>query len=548
MEFRILGPLEVVERGRVLPLGGARQRTLLALLLTRANEVVSVDRLIDELWGAQPPRTAANALQYHVSQLRKALAPHEPIVRLEPGYVIRVAPDELDLLRFETLVEEAQKATPELAARRLREALDLWRGPALADLAHESFAQTEVLRLEELRIGALERRFEADIALGHGGELVGEVQALVREHPLRERLRAVLMQALYGSGRQAEALEIYRETRRLLVDELGIEPSPALQDLEQAILRHDVALTAHVVPAGPRQRAIMIVATDPERLDDLLRIAEPLALRSARELILTRLLRDDGDLAATSAALSERRDALAEHGVASRIAAYTTGEPGADVVRLATEHDVDLILLDAASALLESGLPDRDLAAVLENAPCDVGVLSGAGEMAAGPVVTPFGGVEHDWTAIEVAAWLAQSLDTTLRLLGTEANPALGRRDASRLLARASLLVQQVVGIATEPVLVPTGEAGVLEASRDARLLVVGLSDRWRTEGIGHTRMAVALGAEAPTLFVRGGLRPGGVAPSETLTRFTWTLGSDRILRAPARAATRDDQTSGQLG
>ena len=141
MEFRILGPLEVVEQGRALPLGGARQRTLLALLLTRANEVVSADRLIDELWGAQPPTTAANALQYHVSQLRKALAPHEAIVTQEPGYVIRVGPDELDLLRFEALVEEARQAAPELAGQRLREALDLWRGPALADLADESFAQ-----------------------------------------------------------------------------------------------------------------------------------------------------------------------------------------------------------------------------------------------------------------------------------------------------------------------------------------------------------------------------------------------------------------------
>ena len=530
MEFRILGPLEVVEQGRALPLGGARQRTLLALLLTRANEVVSADRLIDELWGAHPPRTAANALQYHVSQLRKALAPHEAIVTQEPGYVIRVGPDELDLLRFEALVEEARQAAPELAAQRLREALDLWRGPALADLAHESFAQTEIPRLEELRLAALERRFDADLALGRYAELVGEVQVLVREHPLRERLRAVLMQALYGSGRQVEALEIYRETRRLLVDELGIEPSPALHELEQAILRQDPALTSQEAPAAPRQRAIMVVATDPERLDDLLAIAAPLARRPARELILARLLRDDGELAASSAALSERRDALARQGVASRIATYTTGEPGADVVRLATEHDVDLILLDAASGpprerSSRPGSRDRPRTRALR-----CGCALGAGETATGPVVTPFGGAEHDWTAIEVAAWLAQSLGTTLRLLGTEADPALGRRDASRLLARASLLVQQVVGIVTEPVLVRAGEAGVLEASRDARLLVVGLSDRWRTEGIGHTRLAVALGAEVPTLFVRRGLRPGGVAPNETLTRFTWTLGSERIL------------------
>ena len=533
MEFRILGPLEVVEQGRALRLGGARQRALLALLLTRANEVVSADRLIDELWGAQTPASAANALQYHVSQLRKALAPHEAVVTQEPGYLIRVGPDELDLLRFELLVEESQRMAPEPAAQRLREALDLWRGPALADLAQESFAQTEIPRLEELRLGALERRFEADFALGRHAELVGELQVLVREYPLRERLRAILMRALYGSGRQVEALEVYRETRQLLVDELGIEPSPALHELEQAILRQDATLSLQAVPAASRRRAIMVVATDPGRLGDLLVIADPLARRPIRELILVRLLPDDVELAAASAGLSEHRDALADRGIAARIVAYTTGEPGADAVRLATEHDVDLILLDAAPALLDGGLPDHDLSAVLERAPCDVAVLTGAGDMAAGPVVTPFGGAEHDWTAIEVAAWLAQSLGTTLRLLGTEAKPDPGRRDASRLLARASLLVQQVVGIVTEPVLVPAGQAGVLEAARDARLLVVGLSDRWRTEGLGPTRLAVALGAEVPTLFVRRGLRPGGVAPNETLTRFTWTLGSEQAT-APA--------------
>ena len=143
--------------------------------------------------------------------------------------------------------------------------------------------------------------------------------------------------------------------------------------------------------------------------------------------------------------------------------------------------------------------------------------------------MAPFAGVEHDWSAIEVAAWLAGALGTTLRLVGTEADPALGRRDASRLLARASLLVQQVVGIVTEPVLVPAGEDGVLDAARDARLLVVGLSDRWRTEGIGRVRLAVAAGADVPTLFVRRGLRPSGVAPNETLTRFTWTLASQQV-------------------
>jgi len=337
------------------------------------------------------------------------------------------------------------------------------------------------------------------------------------------------MQALYGSGRQAEALEVYRETRRLLVEELGIEPSRALHELEQAILRHDPDLTSQGAPATPRQRAILVVATDSERLKDLLVIAEPLTRRPARELIMARLLRDDGELTAASAALSEHRDALAQEGIASRIAVHTTREPGMDAVRLATEYDVDLVLLDAASGLLDGGHPDQDLAVVLERAPCDVAVLVRGGVMTAGPIVTPFGGVEHDWSAIEVAAWLAQSLGTTLRLLGTEANPDAERRDASRLLSRASMLVQQVVGIVTEPVLIRPGDDGVLEAARDARLLVVGLSDRWRTEGIGEARLAVATGAEVPTLFVRRGLRPSGVAPNETLTRFTWTLGSERI-------------------
>ena len=529
VEFRILGPLEAVADGRTLALGGSRQRALLALLLTRANEVVSTDRLIDALWAERPPRTAANALQYHVSQLRRALAPDGAIVTQDPGYLIRVEPEGLDLFQFERLVVDAERSSPELAARLLRDALGLWRGPALADLAHESFAQPEILRLEELRLGALDRRLEADLTLGRHAELVGELELLVREHPLRERVRAQLMRALYGSGRQAEALDVYRETRRLLVDELGIEPSPALRELEAAILRQDASLTPRPGAGAARERTILVLADDADHLDRLLAIAEPLARKPARNLILARLLQPDTELAATNAELAERRDALALRGVSSRIAAYTTTEPGADAARLATEHDVDLVLVDASPRLFESGRPDPDLEAILEGAPCDVGVLAGSGDVVAGPIVAPFGGVEHDWSAIEVAAWLAGSLGTTLRLLGTEADSVRGRRDASRLLARASLLVQQVVGIVTEPVLVPAGEEGVLKAARGCGLIVVGLSDRWRTEGLGRARLAVAAAANVPTLFVRRGLRPSAVAPNETLTRFSWTLGSQRV-------------------
>jgi DNA-binding SARP family transcriptional activator len=532
VEFRILGPLEVVQGRRVLTLGGPRQRALLALLLTNANEVVSVDTLIDALWGARPPRAAANTLQYHVSQLRKLLGSAETIITREPGYLIRVEPDELDLFRFEQQVAEAEQASPDEAAQLLRDALALWRGPPLADLAGESFAQPEIRRLEEVRLAALEQRLDADLALGHHARLVAELESLVRQHPFRERLRAALMRALYGAGRQAEALNVYRETRQTLVDELGIEPSPALQELERAILRQDPALT----PAGdatPPERAILVIAADERRLDDLLTIAEPLARSPARELILARLLRNHVDLQAAIAELAERRVTLARRGVSCRVAAYTTLEPGSDAALLATEQDVDLVLVDASPQLLDSGHPDERLSVILERAPCDVGLLTcGRTAAAEGPVVTPFGGVEHDWSAIELAGWLAASLGTTLSLLGTEADPALGRRDASRLLARASLLVQQLIGIVTEPVLIRAGEQGVVEAARGARLLVLGLSDRWRSEGIGPTRLAIARGADVPILFVRRGLRPSGIAPPETLTRFTWTLGSQPAAQA----------------
>ena len=323
----------------------------------------------------------------------------------------------------------------------------------------------------------------------------------------------------------------------LLVEELGIEPGPALQELEQAILRQDPALSrppgSAVLPAPPPRRAIMAVTGDDARIEALLAVAEPLARRPDSELILLRLLTDGVDVTAANAALEQRRRDLSARGVSCRVAAYTSSEPGSEIALAATAHDVELMLVDAPTDLLEHGRLDGELAVLLAGAPCDVGLLAGSGRPGAGPVVTPFGGVEHDWSAIEVAAWLAQSLGTTLRLLGTEADAARGRRDASRLLARASLLVQQVIGIATEPVLVAPGHEGVLDGARDARLIVIGLSDRWRSEGIGRARLAVAAGAAVPTLFVRRGLRPSGVAPNETLTRFTWTLGSQQVGSEP---------------
>jgi class 3 adenylate cyclase len=243
MEFRILGPLEVVDGDDSVALGGVRQRTLLAILLLNANEVVSADRLIDELWGERSPESGRSALQVRVSQLRKALGEGgAQLLTRGGGYVLSLDRDQLDLQQFQHLVREAASAEPPAAAEKLREALALWRGPPLADLAYESFAQAAIGRLEELRLGAIEKRIDADLALGRHGELVAELEELVSEHPLREHLRAQLMLALYRCGRQADALEVYRRTSSELSAELGLELGRELRHIESAILNQDPSL------------------------------------------------------------------------------------------------------------------------------------------------------------------------------------------------------------------------------------------------------------------------------------------------------------------
>ncbi len=251
MDFRILGPLEVCDDGRVLPLGGAKQRALLAILILHANEVVSAERLLDDLWGERQPTSGAKALHVYVSQLRKVIGDDRVVTRA-PGYMLRVDPDELDVARFERLREQAEAAEADEARAILTDAMSLWRGAPLPEFAYESFAQAEIARLEELRTHALEQRIDADLALGAHAELVGELEALVREHPLRERLRGQLMLALYRSGRQAEALTAYQDARRALVEELGIEPGKSLRELHQTILRQDPALELSTAAEPPR--------------------------------------------------------------------------------------------------------------------------------------------------------------------------------------------------------------------------------------------------------------------------------------------------------
>jgi DNA-binding SARP family transcriptional activator len=529
MRFQILGPLEVEDDGREVPLGGPRPRALLAVLLLHPNEVVPADRLIDDLWGGDSREGGAGALRVNVARLRKAL-PEGVLTTRSPGYMISVAPDELDLHRFERLVDEGRgllaRGLAADASQRLHEALSLWRGPALADFAYESFAQSAIARLDEIKLAATELRIDADLALGRHDELVGELEALVAEHPLRERPRGSLMTALYRSGRQAEALDAYQHARRTLVDELGIEPSPALQELERAILRQDPALdgaSERLSPvAEPAERSILVAITDLEQIDAVLAVAEPLVREPPRVVVLARLVSDAAELRSASAWLEEHRSALQARGVAARAASFTASTPGAELARLATELDVELLLADAPDELVAEGMPDGQLTALLDDTPCDVALVAPRDTRRAGPVVVPFGGAEHDWAAVELGAWFARATQAPLRLAGAAA--VEGRRDASRLLSHGALAVQRVLGISAAPLLTPPGEEGMLEASRDAGLLVVGLSTRWHHEGLGPARLRLARDAVPPTLLVRRGLRPGGLAPPATLTRFTWSI------------------------
>jgi DNA-binding SARP family transcriptional activator len=241
MEFRILGPLEVVDDGAALPLGGPKQRALLALLLLHAGRVVSNDRIADGVYGEDAPRTALASIQNSVSNLRKVVGA-ERLVTRSPGYVLQIEDDELDATRVRRLADRAKKASAQEAVELLREAESLWRGAPLADFAYENFAQTAIGQLEELRLSILEERIGRELEIGGHDELIGELEALVAANPLRERLRGQLMLALYRAGRQADALQTYEETRRSLNEQLGIVPGPPLQQLHSAILRQERSL------------------------------------------------------------------------------------------------------------------------------------------------------------------------------------------------------------------------------------------------------------------------------------------------------------------
>lgn len=521
LDFRILGPIEVVESDGSIRLGGPRQRATLAILLLEANRVVSVERLAEDLYAGAAPVTAVTQVQRQISDLRKVL-PKQVIETRSPGYMIHVLTEQLDLNRFERQAENATqllaRGEAQRAAELLRDALALWRGAPLADLAYESFAQSAIERLDEIRLAALEQRIEADLALGRHRELVAELEQLTSEQPTRERFRAQLMFALYRSGRQPEALDVYRNTRETLMREFGIEPTPRLRELERAILTQDPALD--LGGAVEADRAVLVLSADEVELDELLAIAEPLASTEPRELIVARLLADESSLATTAASLTARCASLSAN---ARSAVFTIDGLARDTVRLARTYDVELVLLGLSQ--VEDALPN-DLAEILDTSPADVALLAGHVDVARGDgVFVPFGGSEHDWAALELGAWLALSTKAPLRLVGTSADPRRDRRDASRLLADASLSVQRLVGVGAEPLLAEPTEDGLIAVVEPATLVVVGISPRWRSEGIGAVRRALVKHAAPPTLLVHRGPRPGGIAPRGSRTRFTWSIG-----------------------
>jgi len=526
LEFRILGPLEIVTERGPIPPGGPKQRATLSILLLSRNRVVSVDRLADDLYAGAAPVTAVTQVQRQISELRKALGPASGIETRSPGYIIRLSSDQLDLTRFERYAEDGSQALARGEAKRavdlLREGLGLWRGTALADLAYESFAQRAIGRLEELRLTVLEQRIEAELVLARHRELVGELEQLAREHPLRERLSGQLMLALYRSGRQTEALQVYARTRERLVTEFGIEPTRGLHELERAILAQDASLQPERLggSVSDTRGLVLVLPRGEGRLDSLLAIAEPLA-RSERELIIARLIADESELERAASAVNDRCASLA---VRAMTAAFTTLEPARDAVRLATTYDAELVLVDARSDLEADRLQD-DLAVLLDRSPADVGIVAGAEidwRQGAGVFVL-FGGGEHDWAALELGSWLAVATASPLRLVGTRADPGRGQRDASRLLADASLAIQKVVGIASEPLLAEASNEGLLSAVDAATLVVLGISPRWRREGIGGAGRALVR-ASRPIVLVHRGPRPGGLAPRESRTRFTWSI------------------------
>ncbi|HVN11299.1 MAG TPA: AfsR/SARP family transcriptional regulator [Kineosporiaceae bacterium] len=521
LRFRVLGPFQVEDDQGPLSLGSARRRALLALLTLNAGRVVAVDRLIDALWGEAPPRTAAHVLHVYVSDLRHVI-PDQVLVTAPPGYLLRVPADAVDLDEFERLLARARAAftagDPAGAVAAVDAALALWRGPVLDDLASEGFVRVEAQRLEELRLTARELRAAAALMLPDRPDLVPELQTLTVEHPYRERSHALLMRALAACGRQAEALDIYTSIRGRLAAELGIEPGVELRAAQTAVLRQEIA------PAGLPTGVVVALGADPLRLSALARAGGMPAAASRRELLLAAVLDADRTPADLTAAAAAAASALRSVPVPARSAAFRSHDLARDVAALVAEHDADLVVLDAAGHVGPRGWMSDWLLRALTGITADVALLIGDSPAPRPPYAILFGGSEHDWAAAELAALLTRATGTVLRVIGT-----IGQDDdASRLIMRVGFAIQRAIGVQVEPILVEPTRTNLLTALAGTTP-IIGLSERWQTQGLGSLRHQLAQSTPG-ALLSRRGLRPGLLATPTSSTRFAWSVASTSAL------------------
>jgi DNA-binding SARP family transcriptional activator len=518
LRFRVLGPFQVEDDHGPMPLGSARRRALLALLTLNAGRVVALERLVDALWGEAPPRTAAHVLQVYVSDLRRVL-PEGVLATSPPGYLLRVPAQAVDLSEFERLLARAHAAfrdgDPATTVTEVDAALALWRGPVLEDLATEGFVRVEAQRLEELRLTARELRAAAALTLPHSSGVVPELQALITEHPYRERPHALLMHALAASGRQADALDVYAKIRARLASELGIEPGGELRAAQTAVLRQEIA------PAALAAGVVLAVGLDPGRLGLLARAAALPAAASGRELLIAAALNaaatTPADLTAAAAAATAAQRSVT---TPARSAAFRSRQLDRDIAALAAEHDADLVVLDAAGHVGPRGRLSESLTTTMATLTADVALLTTDPPPQASLYAVPFGGSAHDWAAAELAALLTRAAGTALRIVGAFTQ----EDDASRLIARVAVAVQRAIGVPVEPVLAEPTPTSLLSALA-GRTPIVGVPERWRSQGIGSVRHQLAQAAPG-TLLVHRGLRPGLLAPPASETRFAWSAAS----------------------
>jgi DNA-binding SARP family transcriptional activator/class 3 adenylate cyclase len=520
LEFRILGRFEVLRGGERLLLAGGIQQALLAMLLLNANEPLSRDLLIKALWGYEPPQTAAKMINNNISRLRRLLEPNgasggEPqqvLATQARGYELRIDPDQLDARRFERLIKEGRQAlargAPDVAAAKLREGLALWRGPALAEFDQELFAEAEAARLEELRLGAINDRIEAELALGHHDDLVGELESLVTQYPLRERLRAHLMLALYRSGRQAEALELYQKTRQLLVEALGIEPTRSLQELERAILLQDPSLDLDEEPPPLR----LVEEPPPSAQAPPREVRKTVSVVFAEVAPLGQRLDPEAVRAPMSRSLELASSVLERHG-----GSVKRVRPGAinAVFGIPVVHEDDALRAVRATAELQQAL--ANLNRELEQGWRIHVALRAAvntGEVVATEGTSGEGVVAGD--ALDVAAQLQQAADSDEILVA----------DATKRLAEQAVRLEPVEPLVLKGTPEPLQVWRLLDVVQEAPLA----GRRHATPMVGRERelaqlrqaFEAAVDRRTPHLFTV--LGPAGIGKSRLAAEFTASL------------------------